>query len=355
MPRRVGRVALLFLLLAVALIPAAGPAAGSDIECFNETCSRLSFTLSGTGGGRITTLTQVEGNPDGYIDCSWLNGKQSGSCSYAYKVDSTLGSREINFRVYADAESETCTPTCVRDRTITTQLLYEVDSPRSYEFRLVNARVVTVVKSGSGTGSVKSTPERLLCGSVCSASFSYGPEISLTATPASNSVFGGWTGPCTNAALTCSFFVATATTVGAIFELKPAPTAKPSAPPTSPPAPTARPTQRAATSAPSRTSTAPPAAPSLPEGSASGSSTEPLPGSTQDVAASDPGSSAAGTSPDLVPGATPGPSLAPVAAPDGGTDMTPIAVAIVIAAVVLAAGLAAAAYLFRRRSPDTMP
>ena len=53
---------------------------------------------------------------------------------------------------------------------------------------------VTVVKAGTGSGSVASSPSGISCGTDCFQSFAAGALVTLTATPASGSVFGGWSG-----------------------------------------------------------------------------------------------------------------------------------------------------------------
>ena len=56
---------------------------------------------------------------------------------------------------------------------------------------------LTVTKAGSGSGTVASSPAGIDCGATCSASFSNGTVVSLTATPDAGSTFTGWTGDCT--------------------------------------------------------------------------------------------------------------------------------------------------------------
>jgi hypothetical protein len=64
---------------------------------------------------------------------------------------------------------------------------------------------VTVTRAGSGSGTVTSDPSGINCGNACTASFTAVPSVTLTATPASGSAFGGWSGACTGSAATCTF------------------------------------------------------------------------------------------------------------------------------------------------------
>jgi hypothetical protein len=53
---------------------------------------------------------------------------------------------------------------------------------------------LNISKTGPGTGTVSSEPAGINCGSDCSESFDTGTILTLTATPASGSVFTGWSG-----------------------------------------------------------------------------------------------------------------------------------------------------------------
>jgi hypothetical protein len=75
---------------------------------------------------------------------------------------------------------------------------------------------LSVSKSGSGSGTITSNTGGINCGSTCSATFNSGTTVTLTASPASGSTFGGWSDACTGTG-TCIVTMTAAQTVGATF------------------------------------------------------------------------------------------------------------------------------------------
>ncbi len=75
---------------------------------------------------------------------------------------------------------------------------------------------LTVTETGTGMGTVMSSPAGLSCGSNCTASFSAGTTVMLTATPAANNSFGGWSGACSGTG-TCSVVLNANSSVTAKF------------------------------------------------------------------------------------------------------------------------------------------
>ena len=53
---------------------------------------------------------------------------------------------------------------------------------------------LTVAGTGKGSGTIKSSPSRISCGTKCSKLFNEGTTITLTARPSSGSTFEGWSG-----------------------------------------------------------------------------------------------------------------------------------------------------------------
>jgi len=76
---------------------------------------------------------------------------------------------------------------------------------------------LTVSKSGTGTGTVTSSPSGIDCGSDCSESYNQGTSVTLTATPASGSIFGGWSGGGCSGTGSCSITMNSNQTITATF------------------------------------------------------------------------------------------------------------------------------------------
>lgn len=81
-------------------------------------------------------------------------------------------------------------------------------------------RQLSVSKNGNGAGTVTSSPSGINCGSACSATFSNGASVTLTAAPASTSRFAGWSGACSGTSA-CTVTMSEARSVTATFELRP--------------------------------------------------------------------------------------------------------------------------------------
>lgn len=79
-----------------------------------------------------------------------------------------------------------------------------------------NALTLTVAKAGAGSGTVTSSPSGIDCGSTCSASYSSGASVMLTAVAASGSTFAGWSGACSGTGA-CTLSMTAARSVTATF------------------------------------------------------------------------------------------------------------------------------------------
>ena len=79
---------------------------------------------------------------------------------------------------------------------------------------------LAVVRQGDGGGSVTSAPAGISCPTTCSATFLSDSQVVLTAAPAADSNFTGWTGCDSVSGATCTVTMANARSVTAIFMLK---------------------------------------------------------------------------------------------------------------------------------------
>ncbi|HVN76786.1 MAG TPA: choice-of-anchor Q domain-containing protein [Thermoanaerobaculaceae bacterium] len=83
-----------------------------------------------------------------------------------------------------------------------------------------NAFTLTVVKTGTGSGTVSSAPTRGIdCGVSCSWAYFAGTNLTLTATPGTGAQFAGWGGGCSGIALTAPVLLNANTTCTAQFDL----------------------------------------------------------------------------------------------------------------------------------------
>ncbi len=77
---------------------------------------------------------------------------------------------------------------------------------------------ITVIKNGTGTGMVSSSPKGITCGKMCINGFSSGKKVTLSATPDADSVFVRWKGDCTGTQPSCTVTVKKGKYVTAVFE-----------------------------------------------------------------------------------------------------------------------------------------
>jgi hypothetical protein len=161
----------------------------------------LTVAKGGTGSGAVTS------SPAG-ITCG-------ADCSETYNINTQVTltaapATDSNFTTWSGCDSITgtsCTVTMSGAKSVTA----------TFTIRTLG---LTVTKTGTGAGTVTSSPAGISCGSDCSESYDVNTSVSLTATPAADSNFTGWSGACTGTGA-CNVTVDTAKTVTATFTLKP--------------------------------------------------------------------------------------------------------------------------------------
>lgn len=73
-----------------------------------------------------------------------------------------------------------------------------------------------VLQSGSGKGTVTSSPTGISCGNTCTESFDSRTSVTLTPTASTGSTFAGWSGDCTGTG-TCSLTMSTRSSMGGFW------------------------------------------------------------------------------------------------------------------------------------------
>ena len=80
---------------------------------------------------------------------------------------------------------------------------------------------LSVMKTGSGRGTIVSSPGGIVCGSACAYDFKAGARVTLTAKPESDSLFAGWSGGGCSGTRTCVVTMTMAAEVTATFKSEP--------------------------------------------------------------------------------------------------------------------------------------
>ncbi|MFL6576209.1 MAG: InlB B-repeat-containing protein [Povalibacter sp.] len=85
----------------------------------------------------------------------------------------------------------------------------------------VPPRTAGVSVTVTGSGTVTSDPAGVNCGTACVATYNLNSKVTLTAHPASDSMFAGWSNACQGAALTCVITMTDGQSVTARFVVRP--------------------------------------------------------------------------------------------------------------------------------------
>ena len=117
--------------------------------------------------------------------------------------------------------TRSCNCTCLADRS---KGFYQGSDPACQavcsQYSMCSGyNTLNVFKSGTGSGTVTSGDGKISCGSTCSASYTSGVSVTLTALASSGSTFAGWSGEGCSGTGTCSVSMTQTRNVTAMFNL----------------------------------------------------------------------------------------------------------------------------------------
>jgi hypothetical protein len=166
---------------------------------------------SGTTPPTNQTLT-VTVNGNGHVTSDPINIDCQPACSASWPTGTTV---TLTAGAYAGSTFSgwggacSCTATCVVTLNGSTNVTGTfTPNPSAY--------TLTVTFAGNGSGVVTSDVGGIRCPGTCSASFTSGSVVTLTATPSAGNAFSNWTGACSGSDA-CTVKMLAATSVGAKF------------------------------------------------------------------------------------------------------------------------------------------
>ena len=186
----------------------------------------LGATVMVTATGAGTGSGFVEANPTG-INCNFLAGVASGTCSQSISTGLTLSIEEVPTAGSTFAGWGGACASAGTNQFCTVNVIGAATVSATFTSSLITD-AVAVTELGSGAGSVTSSPTGISCSQAagggssgtCGSNFAGGSQVTLTANPAAGSAFLGWGAPCSGASLTCTFTVNGPVDVGASFALQ---------------------------------------------------------------------------------------------------------------------------------------
>ncbi len=161
---------------------------------------KLTVSKSGSGSGTITS------SPTG-INCG-----SDCSGSYTDGSDVTLTAKPASGSTFAGWSGASCSGT----GTCRVSMVSNKSVAATFNKVVSSQKTLTISKSGSGSGTITSSPTGINCGSDCSESYTDGSNVTLTAKPASGSTFAGWSGACSGTG-TCRVSMVSNKSVTATF------------------------------------------------------------------------------------------------------------------------------------------
>ena len=184
--------------------PYIGSAQGGAIDCcYADSANSQCGTRNG-GAGRLGVLPGLGSITGGQL------GQGTGTLmSYCHQVGSRYSNISFSFGTNHPYGVNPGRIADVMRDSASSLPLDNVQPPVTY--------TLSVARSGTGSGSVSSSPSGIQCGSDCSETYAASTAVLLTATPAAGSSFTGWSGACSGTASSCTVNMTSALSVTANF------------------------------------------------------------------------------------------------------------------------------------------
>lgn len=206
----------------IAVVPADGPGAitlltASTADEHDPSWSPLGDKIAflrSSAAGSLNDGDLYEMNADGTGETLLYHGDPSHIA--AFGTDWSPDGTKILFSILSNGTSEldTVSSACCSGPT---QLPGDGYQNSLVSWAPAASYTLTVVKGGTGAGTVTSSPAGISCGGTCAATYADAKIVSLTATPAPGSTFTGWTGSLCSGTGTCSLTMLNDRAVTATF------------------------------------------------------------------------------------------------------------------------------------------
>ena len=193
--------------------------------------------ISGCAGFTMQQMKEVNESRELFNKATLAGAKKCAPCQYA-KAEAYLALvdhyENINHGCSPYLDKQVNSINIVKEKSLEALKLTPCEA-KGQQYTL------TVEKAGSGSGTVRSSPSGIDCGSDCTETYNAGTIVTLTAVAASGSIFQGWSGGGCSGTGTCAVTMNTSKTVTAtLASAPPGPTPPAPAPvpaPAPPPAP----------------------------------------------------------------------------------------------------------------------
>jgi hypothetical protein len=154
---------------------------------FATTIPNINFTLAPT----LTLITPSRGGRGANFSVALTGANFSSGTTIDAGVGITVSDVVVLSPTSATAKFSIASTAPLGGQSVTITLSGATSNAVTFT---VDPPVLSVSKTGSGSGTVISSPPGIDCGVTCTTPFSIGQEFALTATPAAGSLFAGWGG-----------------------------------------------------------------------------------------------------------------------------------------------------------------